>query len=254
MSEDHNRRLPPHPLAAELRTGPPFGPVEQLINSETSSWAVSPDTAHVLARLVRDGTRTRILEFGAGVSSQVFAAALHEIGGGFLTSVEEQPEWCRHAWAQVQAFQDVNSKLIAADVRLTIDRRGIYYGYSRTDEIVERGPYDLVFVDAPFGALGRDGALHACFEALAPGALVVLDDSARGREQGVLRRWLSTYPELQLVANDFDVGRGIAILSHAGGAERKRPFSLDVWAGGVLDLLQSSRAIWRYRRRNVVWS
>lgn len=254
MKEDRKRRLSQRPLPAELKLGSQFEPVERLITSSTSPWAVSADAAQVLARLVVAGNRRRILEFGAGVSSQVFAAALREIGGGSLTSVEEHPEWCEEAWAQVQAVPGVDSMLVASRVRLTIDRRGVYFGYSRRDEIIRRGPFDLVFVDAPYGAMGRDGALHACFEALAPGALIVLDDSARDREQGVLRRWLSTYPGLDVMANDPDVARGLSILSYASPGSGRPSFSLAAWTSGALDLLQSTGAIWRYRRRKLEWS
>ncbi|HEX8671691.1 MAG TPA: class I SAM-dependent methyltransferase [Longimicrobium sp.] len=246
------KAVPPLALPEEWRDGPTYAAVEEITAQLTNPWSVSAEVARVLARIVIADRRTRILEFGAGMSSRILAAALEEVGGGTLTSVEQNPVWCQEAWEIVEKSHAVDAELVPACVRLTVDGRGPYYGYAGIDDLVaRRGPYDLVFVDAPVGRYGREGALHAAFDALAPDGLVVLDDSAREREQRVLRRWLTTYPELQLVANDSSVGPGVAILRRCPGRQRARDAEgslLETWAGGWLDVIRSIPGIREYER------
>jgi predicted O-methyltransferase YrrM len=49
-----------------------------------------------------------ILEFGAGSSSLVLATALSAAGGGKLTSVEQNPQWCIEKWAIVKQKENVD--------------------------------------------------------------------------------------------------------------------------------------------------
>ena len=244
---DGDARLP-----ARWAEGATYPAVEAVIEGITSSWSISADAARVIARMVVAERRTRLLEFGAGGSSRVFAAALEQIGGGRLTSVEEAPQWSAAAWKHVAATPGVDATLLPGSVHLTADRGGVYFGYRQLDEIRRRGPYDFVFVDAPAGPYGRDGALRAAIDSLTPGALVVLDDAGRAREQRTVRRWLLAYPELQLVANDFHVGRGLAVLKKH--AEPQRDVSAaragtEIWASSLLDILRSPRGIFKQHRR-----
>ena len=244
--------LPSETLPAKWVGGAGYPEVEQVIAEITSSWSVSPEAARAVAHMVVGERRTRVLEFGAGGSSRVFAAALERIGGGRLTSVEEAPQWSAQAWRHVEASPNVDALLIPASLRLAPDRAGVYFAYRQLEEIAARGPYDFVFVDAPAGPYGRDGALHAAFDALAPGALVVLDDARRAREQRTVRRWLLAYPELRLVANDLSVGRGLAVLEKTPEprrADSAAGASATIWLTALYDMLRSPRGIHRHRRR-----
>jgi hypothetical protein len=79
--------------------------------------------------------------------------------------------------------------------------------------VAARGPYDLVFVDAPQRYYGRDGVLPLVAGSLCPGALLVLDDAGRDGERSAIQRWLRTYAGLELVVFDPRFGRyGVAIL------------------------------------------
>ncbi|HEX6589049.1 MAG TPA: class I SAM-dependent methyltransferase [Longimicrobiales bacterium] len=244
--------LPSEPLPAKWRDGADYPEVDQVIREITSSWSVSPEAARAVAHMVVTERRTGVLEFGAGGSSRVFAAALERIGGGRLTSLEEAPQWSAQAWRHVEASPHVDAKLIPASVRLTADRGGVYFGYRQLEEVLARGPYDFVFIDAPAGPYGRDGALRAAFEALAPGALIVLDDARRAREQRTVRRWLLAYPELRLVANDPSIGRGLAVLEKMSEPQHRIAgvgASSTIWLTALYDMLRSPRGIHRHRRR-----
>lgn len=181
-------------------------------------WVISPELATLLFRLVTEYRLRRILEFGAGASSGVFAAALAEIGGGSLTSVEQQPEWCADQWHVVESRREVDPLLIHAQPQLSSGRGGVYYAFKQAESaIAQRAPYDLMLVDAPQYFYGRDGALHLAHPYLAEGAFIILDDARRSAERWSMRRWLRTYPGLTLRLYDRGLGgRGVAVLQATG--------------------------------------
>lgn len=239
--------LPARPLEPKMKRGPTYPEIEAIIETIDNSWAISPGLARIIGRVIIQGHRTRILEFGAGVSSWILAASLKRLGGGRLTSVEENPKWCESIWQEVTRTTKVSSCLIPAGTSLTLNRRGLYYAYKAAprSRIAERGPYDLVFVDAPWGGFGRDGALNACVEHLEPGALIVVDDTARIREQRTIRRWMIQHSALELLAHDESTARGVSILRWLPDSSSSRgiPLSLEFWITAIYDIVRSRAAV-----------
>jgi predicted O-methyltransferase YrrM len=200
----------------------------------TSSWPIDWAMAGVLARLVIALDRHDIVEFGAGASSLVFAQALARGSGGRLTAVEEDPRWSGDAWTRVKATPGVDACLIASPVFFRASRIGVYHGYHRAAAAAAamRGPFDLALVDAPDGYFGRDGALHAIYRALTPGALIVVDDARRRKERDMMARWLWTYPGLVILADEPALGRGTAVIGFTGD-RRERLSARTLISGSV---------------------
>jgi predicted O-methyltransferase YrrM len=196
-----------------------YDDVDRELPASSSAWPIDRDMAGVLARLVIELRLTRILEFGAGTSSIVFANALRRIGGGFLTSVEEDPRWSANLWARARAVPTVDGQMIVSRVYFRASRRGgLYHAYddAAAAEVAQRGPFTLVLIDGPDGYIGRDGALHLAFSSLAPGALVVVDDAKRRKERDTMARWFATYPGLVPLADAPALGHGTAVLGYTG--------------------------------------
>jgi predicted O-methyltransferase YrrM len=201
-----------------VRTEARYPDVDAAYTPPTSSWPIPWATAGVLARLVIMLDRHDIAEFGAGASSLIFAQALARGSGGRLTTIEEDRRWSRAAWTRVEATPGVDACMIASPVFFRASRVGVYHAYTRAAEAAAsmRGPFDLVLVDAPDGYFGRDGALHAIYHALAPGALIVVDDSRRRKERDMMARWLWTYPGLVMLADEPTLGHGTAVIGFTG--------------------------------------
>ncbi|MGH7528518.1 MAG: class I SAM-dependent methyltransferase [Gemmatimonadales bacterium] len=199
--------------------------MEAVLPGDGASYAISPAIGRVLARLVLDGSARNVLEIGAGSSSRVLARALMHSGGGRLTSIEQSPHWCRDEWAEVTATHGVDALMLVATPRLRVLREGVYYAYAGAAEaLAQRGPFDLLFIDAPQWYFGRDGGLHLAYDSLRQGAWIVLDDAGRPQERWAIRRWLQTYPGLEQVGFDSSLGRnGAAILRHSGDKTRRHP-------------------------------
>lgn len=233
MKPDMKQILYPGRLAPRWDLPKPAGQlpdsVTAVLPDGRAGYAISPPVAMLLAQLVIDENRRNVLELGAGSSSVVFAAALSSNGGGRLTSVEQSPEWCEDHWNRVMGT-GIDAELIAAQPVFGIEPFPGHQ-YPVRERVAGRGPFDLVLVDAPQWYYGRDGALPLIWNALQPGAVIVVDDAGRPQEQWAIRRWLWVYPGLSLLGYDPTFGRnGVAVLRWGGSGKR---LSLRAWLSGL---------------------
>lgn len=203
--------------------------IVDVLPDDSSGYPISRALGRLVAHLVLHRSIHNVLELGAGSSSIVLARSLMMAGGGRLTSVEQSPQWCREAWERVTETPRVDAHLVAALPAFRMLPSGPCHLYATAQGVVaERGPYDLVLVDAPQWYYGRDGALPLAARSLSPGALIVVDDAGRPQERWTIRRWLQTYPGVTLIAFDPDFGRnGVAILRSDDSLTRR--FSVWAW-------------------------
>lgn len=211
--------------------------------AEASGWACTPRTLRFVTEIVTTCRIKSVLEFGAGLSSVTIARALDNIGGGKLTSVDHAPQYAAKAWHLVTQETSVDARLIVRPIRLRAYRQGLFFGYSGlAAELSKRGPFDLVLVDAPPGVLGRDASLHQAWPFLSDGALIVLDDFARSREQTTVRRWQRCYRSLSSIRVSERFERGVAVFQRQGGEVK---WSWRNALGSVHDLIH-----YRHERRD----
>jgi predicted O-methyltransferase YrrM len=220
--------------------------IEAVLPDGRDEYEVSPDLARLLAGIVLTGRPASVLEFGSGRSSLVIAHALCAGGGGRLTSVEHAPEFARGAWAIAERVPGVDAQQVVSRVRVTLTRGGPFNGYAdAAPALSARAPYDLVLIDGPPGPLGRDWTMFAAIRHLSPGALVIVDDTARPGERRAVARWLRRWPGLSVVQDRPTVMRGATILRFDG--ETRARFSLRTVAGAVYE--RSRQAASRVRGR-----
>jgi predicted O-methyltransferase YrrM len=187
---------------------------------DTHFMMTQPNAAF-LAGIVQAGGVERVLEFGSGYSTLVLASALAQRGGGSVTTVEQSPEWSRATLARAADVPGADVQQLPGALRMAATPAGFVRVYGGLDPALrDRGPYDLVVVDAPHWREGREGALHAALPHLRPDARIVLDDAGRTIEQWVLRRWLAACPNLRLELYEHHVPHhSIAVLRFAGPAK-----------------------------------
>lgn len=199
-----------------------------------TEWAISVEMAQVLEGLVLHLRPSSILEFGAGRSSLVLASALQTCGRGRLTSIEHQPEFAESAFQQVRQYDAVDARMLHAPLTLRFSKHGLLHSYTGIGSTLRgRGPFDMVFIDAPPGHLGRDSTLLSAAAFLTPSAIVVLDDAARPAEKTAVRRWERSVRVNRLYESDR-VGRGIVVLEVQPGVPE---FSWRTFAGTIHDRL-----------------
>jgi hypothetical protein len=228
------------------RSTPLPPPVVRALPVGRNTYEIAPALGALLAHLVLQHGHRSVLEFGAGASSRVVAAALEAQGGGRLTSVEADPEWCAPAWRDVEAYPHVDAEMIAAPVSFMVGWWGV--GYAQPDareRVAARGPHAWLLIDGPGGNDGRLGTLPLVSGALEPGSTIVVDDAAGDRTQWLIACWLRMYSELRLWAYDPTfAGRGMALLRWRGGAGS---VSSRAWLGSVYHAL----SCWRRRMDKV---
>lgn len=223
--------------------------VERLLPDDLGLWPVSRPMAAWLARAVRGLHCCSVLEFGAGWSSLILAQSLAAAGGGRLTCVEHQRQYVRDdVWDRVQRTPGVDVALVVTDLHLRLSTHGLLWSYrDLRQKLASRAPYDLLFIDAPPARYGRASPLYDAYPFLAPGAVIVLDDAARVEEQTTIKRWIRTYPGLEVIILDTETGRGIAVLLHDG--RKGRRVAARAVAGTFRDYWRNFRS--RVRRQPV---
>jgi predicted O-methyltransferase YrrM len=202
---------------------------------------IAPQMGRLLANLILCDGRRRVLEFGAGASSEVISTALTETGNGagMLTSIEANPAWCRERWSAVEAT-GIDAVLVPAPLRFSVSSLAACFAQpDALPALRARAPFDLLIVDAPDGLHGRTGTLHLAAPWLAPGALIVVDDVARPLMQGMLAGWLRIYRGLSLLWSDPGfAGRGAAVLCWHHGATHRSPRA---WLTSIYETLSLRR-------------
>ena len=223
--------------------------VTAVLPDDSIPYPISRALGRLLACLVLRGGVRSVLELGAGSSSVVLARSLALMGGGRLTSVESWPEWCTEQWEAVEQTSGVDAHMEVAVPRFRVLRSGPSFVFATARPAIEaRGPFDLLFVDAPQCDYGRDGALPLVLGLLAPGAVIVLDDAGRLQEQWAARRWLQTYPWLSLAGYRPTFGRhGVAVLKVDGTASGSRG-AWRAWVSGSVHAAVNSVARWENSR------
>lgn len=147
-----------HPVLAKLREDTGELPEREM--------QIGPEQGALMALLVKLCGARRILEIGTftGYSSTVMALALPP--DGRMTCCDVSREWtdrARQAWAEAGVADRVDLHLGPAAATL---------------ERLERGSYDLAFIDAD--KPGYDGYYESCLQLVRPGGLILLDNMLQG--------------------------------------------------------------------------
>ncbi|MCR6648032.1 MAG: class I SAM-dependent methyltransferase [Cellulomonas sp.] len=157
----------------------------------TGRWAMDARSVAHLLDLVRAQRPGLVVELGSGTSSVWLGYELTRIGGR-LTSVDHDEVFAgltrealtRHGLTEVAEVRV--APLTDLDDSVWYDR----------DALADLDAIDLLIVDGPPGSLGervRSAAMPFFAERLAPGALVLLDDSDRPDEAAIAQEWAEEF-------------------------------------------------------------
>jgi predicted O-methyltransferase YrrM len=157
-------------------------------------FAASPQTLLRLTSATLDLPRDRlVVECGSGASTVWFAFACRQAGGGRVIALEHDERYASITRAALErnglsSYADVR---IAPLVETPIGER-VFPWYAR-DAWSDLKDINLLFADGPPSHVGRRSrypAFPLLAGALAPDAIVVLDDIQRDGEVDVARSWL----------------------------------------------------------------
>jgi predicted O-methyltransferase YrrM len=176
-------------------------------------WALSPDAMAIILADLQDRSAPRVVEFGCGQSTVIFAAWMRHHGGR-LRSFEHDPVYADTIRRQLDSCG------LLAHVELEIvplvdhPAAGALAPSKSYALPAAADAFDVALVDGPpywAGAATRYHPLAWAMERLKPGGAAYLDDAARVPEQRILEQLRSQQPEL--VAEELRAEKGLVRLT-----------------------------------------
>jgi predicted O-methyltransferase YrrM len=195
-------------IQSALAGGPVLKPMRR--------WALSPDAMALLLADLQERHAPRVVEFGAGQSTVIFASWLKHHGGR-LTSFEHDAAYAATIQRQLEACGlsgQVDMRVLElvdhpADGDIAASR-----SYALPDG--REQPIDLALIDGPpywAGTGTRYHPLKWAFERLAAGGAAYLDDAARVPEQRVVRRLRAAFPDAAV--EELQAEKGLVRITRA---------------------------------------
>lgn len=201
---------------------PALAPAIEVLLSRlpTGGWRISAATARALAALFEATRPRRLLEFGSGVSTVLFAALCAQAGGGRrVISIEEHPAYAVRTRRLLDEFELAqHATTLVAPVGDSIFGGWAGRTYRPDPDTLRLAlageRVDFVFIDGPASWLGRRGdcrfgTLPLARTFAADQAVFVADDTLRRRDLAIVRRW-QALPYVS-VRGMLGIGRGLAV-------------------------------------------
>ncbi|MEM8836042.1 MAG: class I SAM-dependent methyltransferase [Planctomycetota bacterium] len=207
------------------------------IKERSAPGGIGAETAQFLADRISDLRPERVLECGPGASTIMMARVMQKLGiDGTIVSLEHDEGWAEVAQSRIDEagvhdFVDLVVTPLTPALGDHVERLngcGVSEWYESIDAIVERGPYDFVFVDGPPALDGRPRrapVLPLLWDAINDGAEIVLDDGNRPGEKETVRYWRDRFgPSID--GELLSLGKGLWHM-------HKRPLPDDVSSGSA---------------------
>ena len=177
-----------------------------------TGWAVSPQLAATLIRLVRENEPRLIVELGSGSSTLIMGYVTEELDRGEVIALDHLKEYVGNTKTQIDqhGLGDRATVLHAPLTDVEVDGTSWpWYDLSVLDEDVQ---IDMLLVDGPphkTRPLARFPALPLLASCLSDETTIVLDDAYRDDESEIVRRWQAQFPEFEVQIEDSPYGTAV---------------------------------------------
>lgn len=181
-------------------------------------WAASADFLLEVSRCARDVRPAIAVELGSGASTVVLGRVLQQLGGGHLYSLDHDARFA----AQTRRLVDdhgLRDYVTVLHAPLSPSDQGAASPPWYALDDLPLGDIDLLIVDGPpetVAPLARYPAGPRLLPRLAPGGVVLVDDSLRADEREMVRRWQAEFPDLEVAERPSR--KGCTILSRPAAA------------------------------------
>jgi len=166
-------------------------------------WALSPDAATIYITQILEHKPKNIVELGSGISTLLSAYTINQSElDCHVYAIDHEAKFANVTRNNIQLHQlsDVTTIIDAPLQPMNINgHSGLWYTPSAFDNISE---IDLLFIDGPPGKmqpLSRYPAIPILFDRLSDGAIIVVDDYARGDEVTIVNQWVTEH-NLEVIA------------------------------------------------------
>jgi predicted O-methyltransferase YrrM len=177
-------------------------------------YAISPDSAVELVKLVERHRPGLVVELGSGASSLVLASALHRFAPhGRLVSVDHDETYGVATQRLLSQHGMPNTEVRIAPLRVTEASATPWY---QTDTFADLDGIDLLFIDGPPGSVpnARQPSLQHLLSRMSDECVVAVDDTVRADEAELAAAWSEALPG---VLDHRDVEKGLGVVTRASG-------------------------------------
>lgn len=189
-------------IAADLSQTQPLLELARLLPTRLplpslTGYAIAPDAALLLAKLIARERPKLVVETGSGVSTLVIAYALEKLGeDGRVVALDHDAAYAERTRALIREHGlEATAQVVTAPLE-PIEIEGKSYRWYARSPLDGLGAIDLVFDDGPprhVGPMLRYASLHVFADRLSPRATFVLDVIGP-EERDVLARWRHELP------------------------------------------------------------
>lgn len=179
-----------------------------------SGWAATPELTITILKQIITSKPELVVELGSGVSSVIICYGLkHYSPKGKLISIDHDEKYAKKTLTELKThglenFADLRIAPISETELNTVK----YYWYDR-NKLIFPGKVDLVIIDGPPFSTQKNArypALPILRENLSENAVIVMHDTNRDEEAGIIKKWLNDYPDFSLTHLNTD--KGVSIL------------------------------------------
>jgi predicted O-methyltransferase YrrM len=180
-------------------------------------WAISPDAIALILTDLQERTDPRIVEFGCGQSTVIFASWV-KLHGGLVTTYEHDPQYADVIRKQLDALglsAHVDLRVVALVETPAVAGLPTSKSY---DLPANQERFDVALIDGPpywAGEAGRYYPLKWSVDRLNPGGAAYLDDAARIPEQRIVTVLKSLHPGV--AAEELRAEKGLTRLTRPRG-------------------------------------
>lgn len=181
-------------------------------------WKIEHDTFDFLDKLINLIQPNVVLEFGSGLSTQLFATHIEKGNIKELLSIDHLSDFPDHPKKLISNLKTLNKiHFFTFPIFIKKYAKKLFCFYSIPyNFFVNKNKIDLVFIDGPpYYYNGREAALHSCFEYLSPNAIIILDDANRiNYERIYIKKWKYRYGDnldIKLFEKEFKKGMCLII-------------------------------------------
>lgn len=179
-------------LAPDKLAMPPIG-----------GWAMtSTAITEVVARILQSPVDPVVVELGSGVSTVWASLAMRKRGGGRVISLDHLEEYVELTCSNVASDGSPSHVELVHAPLIDTQVAGEQFNWYDLSSLSSDLKVNFLLIDGPPGTEGpqaRYPALPLMADRLAPGAIILVDDTIRSEEQQILARWLSEFSALSVV-------------------------------------------------------
>jgi predicted O-methyltransferase YrrM len=218
--------------------------IELPFDYDYDTWVLAKESMRFVAMLVRTLAPGKVVEFGSGLSTRLFAIEL--AGGGRVLSLDHMAEYAAKTQTAVAALESrCDVQVLHRPIRFGWFHGKLlpFYRISSNDRR-QLETADLVLADGPPGRWGREAALYVMFPLMRRGAMLLLDDAGRPAERRSAAAWQSYYGDAIEFAELPNLGKGALLVRKLHDAPGGRRFTLEEKRQ---ELVRTLHAAWRNR-------